>query len=229
MLKIYPWPVIYHFSDEVGFGDRWAAINLLLKNSERTKKVQLINRKNWHSDIAEIKHHLNSTGDFKWVSESGNFFLNHAKLYMTPYCQTRPAWTPNNSNTICYQLDGRYKWEEKNLTQYETDNLFNHLHQLGYKTVNLGGMRPIKEIISIMSTSKAFVGVPSGISHVGCSVGIPEYIICKQWLTPVGIHSLNFHKKVVYANKQNVTLFSNVDEFLSSFHPDKPRKFISIA
>lgn len=228
MLKIYPWPVIYHTSNEVGFGDRWATVSLLLKNSERTKKIQLISKKNWHVDIAEIKSCLNSQGDFKWVSEPGNHYLSHAKLYMSPYCPTQATWAPNDSKTICYQLDGRYKWLDKNLTTHETDLLFNHLHWLGYKIVDLGSMRPMKEIIQIMTSSCAFIGVPSGVSHIACSVGIPAYIICKHWLTSFGTPCLDFHKTIVYANKKNITLFPTLDSLLSSLKPQKNQRPIRI-
>ena len=219
-------PTIYQFDQAPwGFGDRWAMCNYILRTSEDTKRKILVSshvptggrgQDCWYNDISLIMNHLASTGTYEFVPLQGTHKADYCATFRVSFCPTRNyVWTPNKSKVICYQLDGRWKSEDKNLSEEETKTLFHFLRKSGYDLIDVGNMRPLGDSIRLLSKAEAFVGVPSGMSHVNNSVGTPAYIICKPAFAggPKWAGSgWQFHTGCIYYQKPNVRLFDGVQD-----------------
>lgn len=218
MLKVEELPVAVHHFDQAqwGFGDRWAMCNYILRTSEDTGHKTLVSKDCWHEQIPLIMRSLVSTGSFEFVPMPFTHKVDYCATYMVSFCPTKTyTWSPNKSKLICYQLDGRFKAEDKNLSHEETKSLFHFLSKSGYNLIDVGNMRPLGDSIRLLSKAEAFVGIPSGMSHVNNSVGTPAYIICKPAFAggPKWAGSgWQFHTGCIYYQKSNVRLFDGVQD-----------------
>jgi len=211
MLKVEDIPTaILNFNhSQFGFGDRWSVCNYILRTSEDLGRKTLVAGHCWHDEIPLIMRNLASTGTFEFVNLPPTHNVDYCATFGVSFCPTRNyAWSPNKSKLICYQLDGRWKSEEKNLTDEETNALFSFLRKSGYDLVDVGNMRPLEDSIRLLSKAEAFVGVPSGMSHVNNSVGAPAYIICKPAI------GWSFHTGCIYYHKPNVRLFDSTQALI---------------
>lgn len=221
MLKVKEQPPLVHYFDHAhfGFGDKWSICNYILRTSEDTGCKTLITSQCWNDDISLIMRNLVSTGSFEFVPLSYTRKIDYCATFKINFCPTKNyVWTPNKSKLICYQLDGKWKSEVKNLSDGETKALFHFLRKSGYELIDVGNMRPLSESIRLLSKAEAFVGIPSGMSHVANSVGTPSYIICKASMGVPRIASSNmsdamqFHIGCIYHQKHNVHLYNSVQE-----------------
>jgi hypothetical protein len=210
MLKLEegPEPPVHYFDQaHWGFGDKWAMCNYILRTSEDTRCKTLVSNHCWNSTISLIMDNLASTGCYEFVGQEQTRRVDYCDTFKVSFCPTRNyVWTPNKSKLICYQLDGNWKAEEKNLTHDETRQLFRFLRKVGYELIDVGNMRPLHDSIRLLSRAEAFIGIPSGMSHVNNSVGTPAYIICKPSF------DRNFHTGCIYYRKPNVRLFDGVQD-----------------
>jgi hypothetical protein len=59
----------------------------------------------------------------------------------------------------------------------DIDTFFSWTQEKNIKTIQVGRPKTLKECIDILSSADLFVGVSSGLSHVGISVGLPIYLL----------------------------------------------------
>lgn len=217
MMKVYP-KVVYGFdiNKYYGFGDHWALCNFFLKKSEEIKEPVLVNRMgidNSHKkDFNLIKNCLNSCGNFIKVDFPVNFVMDYCNTYKTDFCKTKICWSSKKSNLITYQLSGVFLNYYKDFTHQECKNFFRFLEPK-HKLISVDNCE-IHRAIDLMSKSKFFVGIPSGMALVACSVGVPSLIVCKipddNWF------NMELHQNCIYYKKKNVTLFKTVNDLLNN-------------
>ena len=206
-------PTIYHFDQsQWGFGDRWAMCNYILRISEETGCKTLVSDHCRHDDVPHIMNNLASQGSYEFVSPKQTRMVDICDTYRIAFCPTKPyTWKANKNKLICYQLDGQYRSQDKNLNAQEHASLFYFLQKCGYEFADIGHRRFLNNSIRLLSRAEGFIGIPSGMSHVANSVGTPSFIICKPSM------DIQFHKNCWYYRKTNVHLFNGVSELTDYF------------
>jgi hypothetical protein len=174
------------------FGDIWARTSLLLRISEILGKPTVASAKVGQENIStSIVPYLRTHGELKFVKHPHNADVDYCENYRTPILRTKKTWEFNpNSRIIAYQFDGRHESESKNLPTDKIAFVLDSLRRFGYEPIDVGHMKPIPEIINILSECKLFVGCPSGLSVVSMSVGNPILIITKD----MSESFIQFHK-----------------------------------
>ena len=193
-------------SSHLGFGDRWACANWFLRLSQRTRKVVLISTAApWASEIVQIAPLLRSTGRIALSQRPPSIHLDYCDPFRLRYLKTVVGWKPNNSQFISYQFDGRSFGHLKNLPPGAEERLLAELVQLGYKPINVNS-RPALHAVEILARSAAFIGVPSGLSHVAFSVGTPCHVIFNDY-------SIDLRQCVYY--RKPVKLYHTYEDLLA--------------
>lgn len=212
MLKIYSNEEVWGFPF-CGLGDSWSIVSYLLK-----LPIEIITCSRWcgtGNDLVDIIPLITSLLDtsktFNIVDVKTKTFPNLLDCYKSNYCSSKEKWVGSNSNMICYQFDGLSDSKRKNLLPQDEIRLLKFLLDLGYTTVNIGGHKPLSQVIHTMANSAAFIGVPSGMSHVASSIiGLPNIII----LTDKMLNCFDYFIKHVYGNKPNTMFYHGADSFL---------------
>ena len=88
---------------------------------------------------------------------------------------TKLKWLGVESDRICYQFDGIFQADMKNPSADELKKILESLK--GYRLIRLGLPMTLEQIVKEMAASALFIGIPSGMSHVGVSVGIRSWCI----------------------------------------------------
>lgn len=194
------------------FGDRWSFVQYVLRQSEMTSQAVHFNTKypgfDYDGEVLELASHLDSTGTLVPTSSRAYVRPSIGTTFRSPTVFTKRKWSGEDRGLVCYQFDGRYLANLKNLSPDEETEVFERLAGLGYRVENLGGMRPLGKIIELLSRAAFFVGVSSGISHVAISVGLPVHVILNKISRP-------WHEHCLYFNKP-VTLYDDSKQFLQS-------------
>jgi ADP-heptose:LPS heptosyltransferase len=118
----------------------------------------------------------------------------------------------------------------KNLLPEDERRLLLHLGSR-YRLINVGGKRPIAEVVEDLAGSDGFVGVPSGISHIANSVGVPNVVILTDKILEYH-RGFDNYKNMVYWNKPNMVFYAGVGalmgdhEFIRDF-PLRKRELIT--
>jgi ADP-heptose:LPS heptosyltransferase len=113
---------------------------------------------------------------------------------------------------VCYQFDGVSQKELKNLLPKEEKKVIDHLGNLGYNPVNVGGGKPLSYVVESMAASVGFIGVPSGMAHVANSVGVPNIVIFTEKM----LLNYKFHNYInrMYGNKPNMVFYHTIEPLL---------------
>ena len=120
---------------------------------------------------------------------------------------TKLKWLGVETDRICYQFDGIFQASMKNPSADELQKILDSLK--GYKLIKLGLPMTLEQIIKEMAASALFIGIPSGMSHVGVSVGIPELI----YLTPA-----YKSEDAMYETVKTVKTVYSADELIKEVH-----------
>jgi len=163
-----------------GFGDIWASTSWLLRKSEELNEVVRVKAefphfRDWMAFISPI---FDSVGRLKFVDRGIAVRPRYANIFKG-LMPVKKRWEPRPKKVV-YQLDGRHNAHLKNLSSDQTRFLLSSLRRMGYSNFNVGNMTPIRQVVRHMSEAAFFVGVPSGMSVVALSVGLPVYIVLNK-------------------------------------------------
>jgi len=179
--------IIYKWEKDwpgIGFGDIWGATNYLLYLSEtQNEPIWFSTHETRRKTITEISSHLVSEGKINLTALPGNREINVLRdpcLAYKKFFPTHKTWNHIDSNVIAYQFDGVHKGEYKNLPKRTVESFVKALQDRGYETINVGGHKPIDEIVDVLSACKLFVGCASGISVLSLSVRNPVCIFHRR-------------------------------------------------
>lgn len=202
---------IYHYQENIGFGDIWALTSYLLQISEELRQPARFSAVslNLLNTIRLITPFMKTKGEIKIVSESFQRFIDYCDPFRIKLLPTYKTWSNNNSKIIAYQFDGKHLHDKKNLPLRRFRFLLNSLIEMGYEPVDVGHYRPISFIIDILSKCRFFVGCPSGLSVVCMSVDTPIHLITRQ----INPYYLSFMRNCQYRTV-DVQMYTTVNAFL---------------
>ena len=146
-----------------------------------------------------------------------------AFLNENPIVSTKIKHNPKDQNTISVQLASLMYDKNKNIytsRKYSAQNEYRNIPYLelekifinfisfnNIKICSVGEHEGLANSIKILSESKIFIGMDSGMSHVASSVGIPTYLYYWE-LERQNVSILNSHKN------KNIKTFKNMDDIL---------------
>ena len=158
-------------------GDVWAFASYVM----RKNAVATVSR---HSAAGDMKQKIkecmplfDTSNKICIVDNKPNIRLGYYTIWQNSYLKTKKLWSQNSSKTVCYQFDGISWSETKNISHNDSQSIIDFLKNIGYNVIRLGSHMSIKECVDILAKSEIFVGVDSGMSHIGHSVGTPVCIV----------------------------------------------------
>jgi hypothetical protein len=189
-------------------GDTWSCCSYILQREYKPRLNPCTMGRDYRGLVGLISSLLDTRNGFEYVEGEPKYVPSHFSCYQHDYVPTKSKWSGGGSGKICYQFDGRSEGEDKNLSKEEEGELLD-IWGRGYGVENLGGMRNLGEVVELMSGSELFVGIPSGMSHVAHSVGIPTVIILTEaMLKKYG--GFGYYRQSVYCNKRNMVFYRGV-------------------
>lgn len=194
-------------ADGGGFGDRWAAVNYILQQGQTNYfSVQCPQA----LQARRILRALRTDSVLLPSPLPPNARPAICEAFSRPWLQTRVAWSPQvDPRLVTFQFDGRSFADRKNLTPQEEQFLQIILLNLGYRLENVGGMRPLRNIIRLLARSTFFVGVCSGVSHIARSVGTPSFVISNR---------LAYHRELRYTYRHGAKVCRTYREFFAEIN-----------
>jgi len=183
--------------------------------------------------IKECLDLLDSSGaEIEIVDEPQNQHNEFTRSFIVPesalFCENFPVPTKlkqdlNNINKISIQIESLFYNKNKNIYEgirpnwadkyrnipldFKNDIYRKMLCLKNYKATIVGEHEGLANSIKILSESKIFIGMDSGMSHVASSVGIPTYLYYWE-LERQNVSILNSHKN------KNIKTFKNMDDIL---------------
>ncbi len=214
-----------------GFGDQWASMNWLLRYVDSPMLSTIgMDGHNYNKTLTEIIDSLDTDKKVIFSSSKAHCVIKIKDGFGCNYLNTKTKWV-GDKKLICVQFDGKSQQELKNLDVNEELRLLKFLSN-NYEVIDVGKRMPLMHVIENLSRASAFVGVPSGISHVARSVGLPIVLICQDKLEKhINIKNkmdVKSYFKIIYGNT-DVLIYNNVDllinhkNFLFDFHFNKNR------
>lgn len=180
---------VFQFRD-THLGDQWALLNWAIHESERTQTDMRVSTVvegiDYRTRLQEILTSLEHAGRVTLTDEPATRYLLAREVWLCPrpYKPTRVRWQAPGHG-ICYQFDSGHVGPKKCPDEAEAARLIEFLQPYG--AVALGRERTLGECIAIAASSRAFVGICGGMSHLAHSVGVPVFLI--QYQKPVaGFH-----------------------------------------
>lgn len=192
--------------DHGGFGDLWATVNYALTRPVVPGIYPWQQEHAVGDTLREIASLLETPAALKLVDFEPPTPFPWKESFACPYLPTRARWAGAGSGAVCYQLDGKSERGIKNLTWAEEVGLLTWLSSR-YRVINVGGRRPLGEVVRAMAGAEAFVGVPSGMSHVANSVGVPSVVV----LQPAMLAQYGGFERfalTVYPNKPDMVFYA---------------------
>lgn len=165
-------------------GDLWASLNYYNKQALLTGEVTLVSVYSCGCYVERLMRECLSilevspllTLTRRLPTEKPVPFCDAFKCGYSP---TIIPWRPDQrTNVICYQFNVSHTPNEPLLnarTPPESDivSFLQRATSLGYKTINFGDQRPLRDCMKIASTACLFVGAISGFAEFCTSIGIP--------------------------------------------------------
>lgn len=162
-------------------GDIWAATCFAIRQAEKTGRVGDL----WASPrqvpaVEEVISLLDTTVRINIHSSPNTNYLRPivwTEAFACQYVPTKIKWKNEKSKIICYQFDPGSRADSKKCDPRALCLLWRMADQLNYRMVDVGHHCPIPSAIHLLSIAEAFIGVPSGLSHIALSVGTPVHIL----------------------------------------------------
>lgn len=170
-------------------GDHWTSYCLMATLGKLHQRKYVLGTHNGGIDHSERLDQISLCFPYHYspilVPEQGVEKVDPWLNWCFPALAVREAlqWEKNffepdqSRNQICYQFDGLSSAEDKNPSPALVADLKHHLREgLGFKLIRLGAHLSLAECAYLLSTSAAFIGCDSGMSHIAHSVGCPVYL-----------------------------------------------------
>lgn len=199
-----------------GFGDLWAFTNYVCGLDEPLRVHKFKYNRDFSDLLIEMQSFLVTDKTMLFTEDSPNEYVPIARCFRSNYIGTKERWMGRRSGRISYQFDGRSDKEIKQMPTEEEEELLNWLSGK-YKIVDVGNNMPMNDIIHNLANSEAFLGIPSGISHLANSVGLPVVIIMTKGLIEYE-NNMDTHLDFIYGNKPNMCFYRGARSLMRHAH-----------
>lgn len=152
MGKTYYWVKLHRF------GDRWAGISWLLRQSIKTNTISVVVLTlglEKHQKFIEILKQLRTKGRIEFIDQNDpqlqGITLNAIPsdrascIFTAKYCKTNVQWKPGKYKRICYQFDASWRKNERNPPPGDIKKLTTFLP--GYEFIKLGLPMSVRQIV----------------------------------------------------------------------------------
>jgi hypothetical protein len=171
---------VFTLSGKLKLGDTWAFVSWALQQEDVavTEDARFGQRRGVVRPLLmEIAGLLATSASLRFVPGRGGGRPRGQECVEHEYLPTRRTWTPNESRTICVQLDGRYMSHRKNPSPSEQASLIEGLKSAGFAIAHVGLPLSLEDSIDALGGCYCFVGVDSGMMHVANSVRCPRILL----------------------------------------------------
>jgi ADP-heptose:LPS heptosyltransferase len=198
----------------LGLGDAWNLANFLLQKSQQhNKPVEIKTQNEEESNLLLLIQSL-LQHDTKGFTVTKENFDTEWELTQDPYFKTKLTWDGGSKKTIITKVTSKSKLlgNLQDLPENEIKYLDELIKNNNYTRIELNNEQTIKEIIMLMSSATAFIGINTGMSHIAHSVGLPNVIIHHYTQIPLD----KFHGKNKYLTFKTIRDFEN---FVNNVNP----------
>jgi len=166
---------------------------------------------------------LNTKGKIETVTEIDDVSegvkwdrsLDWVTRFTSDYYPTNKVWEPNQNKIISYQLWGKNGGGRcKKVSIKEKAFFEKSFAEKGYELHLLDETKSLEECVEILSKSKFYVGVDTGITHLALCVGTPIHLIrnCRSLINVLHSYRHKADEMNIYRNMKHFFKIYNDDE-----------------